>query len=80
MPKEKTFHNIAEMSEEFRKKAQAVFDAEKIFDPKTFAHLGLVVWQIHAQMAIAQQLSVISGHLADISNALGLISANAGKR
>ena len=81
MPKEKTFFNVGTLSEEF-----AHWDNQRLTvkdvttDSKTRLHLELLIFTLRAQLAQAQQLAVISGHLADIANALGFISENAAKR
>lgn len=62
-PSEKTFFNIIQLSEEFR---AATVSVSAFPDERTQRHFELITWQIKAQLAIAQQLSVISKHLGEI--------------
>lgn len=59
---EKDFFNIAKMTESFR-------ESQRIGNDLHGAD-SISVWQISASIAIAQQLCVMSGHLARISQAL----------
>lgn len=67
MSKEKTFFKITELSETFEAgdwlKVIATFPEA---DMRTRMHLSVLVWQVKAQLAIAQQLSIVSKHLGEI--------------
>ena len=61
----KTFYNIAELTEEFEVDVWKR-DLPSGCDEKTAQHLTALQYQIRVNLAIAQQLSVISGHLGVI--------------
>lgn len=56
----KDFFNIAKMTETYRN-----FPSDSLKDDRDFR-----MWQVNCHLAIAQQLCVISGHLARISETL----------
>lgn len=55
------YYNIARMTQEFRK-----WDKDMLAGATKEAQAP--IWALRAQMAIAQQLAVIAGHLAKIIN------------
>jgi uncharacterized protein YjfI (DUF2170 family) len=56
----KDFINVAKLSAEFN---QFVANNEKAM---SFSSIGLHLWQVQAQFAIAQQLTIIASHLGKI--------------
>jgi hypothetical protein len=56
----KDFINVAKLSGEFN---QFISNNEK---GMSFSSIGLHLWQVQAQFAIAQQLTIIAGHLGKI--------------
>ena len=59
MEKPKTFYNVAELTQEFQNQGRHVDNAA-----------SALLWQARIQLAIAQQLTVISGHLEDLIAAI----------
>ena len=60
----KDYYKVSELSSDFEQ-WNAVLNVGT-FDEKTRKHLLLVVWQTKAQLAIAQQLTMIAQHLGEI--------------
>lgn len=67
MDNKKDFYNLAELTCEFRRRFSRTFDFEDVR-----------CWSVAAQLAQAQQLSVISGHLKAIAAQLEAITGKKG--
>lgn len=64
--REKVFYNIAELTEKLNAQEQQFLKIASGPEESRNVHLRLLLWQVRANLAIAQQLSVISGHLGAI--------------
>lgn len=69
MADKKAFFKLTDMAETweaFRRSFETDVIAKSHMDERTKVHFNLIVWQIEAQLAIAQQLSIVSKHLGEI--------------
>jgi len=61
----KDFFKVTELSERWAQ-FEKEMETKQVPDARTIIHFELIQWQIRAQLAIAQQMTIISAHLGEI--------------